>query len=396
MTTPVGPPLTQFLATHGVKLRMLLNIGSLYGPLQTEAALVASNDPSVSGLLTGLEGVLVEGGVSLVGGASALQPLDFYVASTHDSLLALVAPPAGVLAARFPRYSAWATGVYGSAAYQKAALGAGVAAGGITRAGGQVDIRADPVWVSTRADASVERNAGQKKKETQRAAEDAAKAGAGAAPKAAAPAPKAAAAAAAPPASLPTSQSPETLAANRALPALEPSARMAAALAACGAAGVSVGPVHEHAPAPNVPDLLAALAASGVTGTPCKNLFLKAKKERAPGDSRLWLVVAAASAKTDLNTIGKTLGYAKDSVRFGDEETLKDNLGVVPGHVSPLCLLNDKAGLVNLVLDASLATPGTGPLLFHPFTNTASVEMTFEQLSALVEATGKKPISMTF
>jgi hypothetical protein len=339
---------------------------------------------------------LVEGGVSLVGGASALQPLDFFVASTHGSLLALVAPPAGVLAARFPRYSAWATGVFGSAEYQKAALGAGVAAGGITRAGGQVDIRADPVWVSVRADASVERNAGQKKKETQRAAEDAAKAAAAGGGAAAAPKASPAAAPAAPATPTATAQTPETLAANRALPALEPSARMAAALAACGAAGVTVGPVHEHAPAPNVPELLAALAASGVTGTPCKNLFLKAKKERAPGDSRLWLVVAAASAKTDLNTIGKTLGYAKDSVRFGDEETLKDNLGVVPGHVSPLCLLNDKAGLVNLVLDASLATPGLGPLLFHPFTNTASVEMTFAQLSTLVEATGKKPITMTF
>jgi Ala-tRNA(Pro) deacylase len=132
-----------------------------------------------------------------------------------------------------------------------------------------------------------------------------------------------------------------------------------------------------------------------VTGLPCKNLFLKAKKERAPGDSRLWLVVAPASAKTDLNAIGKTLGYPKDGVRFGDEETLKDNLGVVPGHVSPLCLFNDKAGLVNVVLDSSL-TISTLPLLFHPFTNTASIEMTYAQLLDLLTKLGKKPVIMDF
>jgi Ala-tRNA(Pro) deacylase len=158
-------------------------------------------------------------------------------------------------------------------------------------------------------------------------------------------------------------------------------------------AGVALGALHRHAAAPRVPELEAALA--GVAGVRCKNLFLKAKKERAPGDSRLWLVVADVASETDLNTIGKALGYAKDGIRFADEATLKDNLGVVPGHVSPFCLLNDSAGLVNVVLDASLAGKA-GPLLFHPGSNEASAEVAYEQLTKLLAAASRVPVLLPF
>ena len=53
--------------------------------------------------------------------------------------------------------------------------------------------------------------------------------------------------------------------------------------------GVS-GSVLRHAAANTVDEMLAALGSSA--GTKCKNLFLNAKKEKAPGDSRMWLVVA--------------------------------------------------------------------------------------------------------
>jgi len=376
---------------------MLLNVGSLFGPLQTEAALVAGSDPYITGRLSLIDSLVSSnvGNLSVVSGYKTLQNVDFVLAGEDENLLALVAPSAGSLAARYPNYARWASAVMGNAKYGQATLEAGVALGGSLRIGGQIDIRADPVWVSTRADISVERNAGQKKKDSQRAAEDAAKASNSKGSSTQTPA--ATSATQTPTIPTPTAiiQTPETLANNRALTAKEPAERMQAALAACSAAGISTGACHQHAPAPNVPELLSALAAAAVTGLPCKNLFLKAKKERAPGDSRLWLVVAPASAKTDLNAIGKTLGYPKDGVRFGDEETLKDNLGVVPGHVSPLCLFNDKAGLVNVVLDSSL-TISTLPLLFHPFTNTASIEMTYAQLLDLLTKLGKKPVIMDF
>jgi Ala-tRNA(Pro) deacylase len=391
-----SPATLAYLAQHAHILRMLLNLGCVFGPQHAAAAEVARADPHLLALVAGIDAAAPA--PSLVPGATSPQALDKALAAACYEPLALLFPPAGALAAgAYPRYAAWAAATFTAPDFARDREAAGQATGGCVRVGGQLDVRSLPERVSRAADASVERNAGQKKAQSQRAGEDAAKeaaagGGAKAAPAAAAPA----AAAAAPPRA--AEQAPEAVERNRALTALGTEERIAAALAAAAGAGVALGALHRHAAAFKVPELEAALA--GVRGVRCKNLFLKAKKERAPGDSRLWLVVADCASETDLNTIGKALGYAKDSVRFADEGALKDNLGVLPGSVSPLCLLNDASGCVNVVLDGSLegkgAAGGGTPLLFHPGSNEASVEVAYAQLHKLLVGSGHTPVVMAF
>lgn len=146
--------------------------------------------------------------------------------------------------------------------------------------------------------------------------------------------------------------------------------------------------VHRHAAALTVETMMAAIGA--LPGLKAKNLFIKAKKERAPGDSKLWLVVAAHDSETPLVDLATKLGYGKIVLRFAEADALLENLGVVQGHVSPFCLMNDAALQVNVAIDERLLSAGAaaGPLFFHPLTNEASVAIAAEDLVKFVEATG--------
>ena len=64
--------------------------------------------------------------------------------------------------------------------------------------------------------------------------------------------------------------------------------------------------------------------------------------------------------QVDMVDLAKRLGYGKIVIRFGDAESLVENLGVVQGHVTPLALANDTAQVVNVALDARLLAPNAG------------------------------------
>lgn len=64
------------------------------------------------------------------------------------------------------------------------------------------------------------------------------------------------------------------------------------------------------------------------------------------------------------------------------------NLGVAQGHVSPFCLANDKARLVNVAIDAKLLDASLGPVFFHPGDNSASVAVTGADLLKFLQTTG--------
>src|SRR6187401_3615684 len=66
-----------------------------------------------------------------------------------------------------------------------------------------------------------------------------------------------------------------------------------------------------------------------------KNLFLRNKKEE------MWLVVALEDRAIDLKRLGEVLGAGRLS--FGSADRLKRYLGVEPGSVTPLSLVNDEA-----------------------------------------------------
>jgi Ala-tRNA(Pro) deacylase len=117
-----------------------------------------------------------------------------------------------------------------------------------------------------------------------------------------------------------------------------------------------------------------------------KNLFLRNKKEE------MWLVVALEDRAIDLKRLGEALGAGRLS--FGSAERLKRHLGVEPGSVTPLALINDPSRTVRLALDRGL---GDGePVNVHPLVNTMTTAMAAPDLLRFFAATGHEPRWLDF
>lgn len=117
-----------------------------------------------------------------------------------------------------------------------------------------------------------------------------------------------------------------------------------------------------------------------------KNLFLRNKKEE------MWLVVALEDRAIDLKRLGDVLGAGRLS--FGSAERLKRTLGVEPGSVTPLALINDPTRVVRLALDRGLAEGG--PVNAHPLVNTMTSALATEELLRFFDATGHAPRWLDF
>ncbi len=117
-----------------------------------------------------------------------------------------------------------------------------------------------------------------------------------------------------------------------------------------------------------------------------KNLFLRNKKEE------MWLVVALEDRAIDLKRLGEALGAGRLS--FGSPERLRRHLGIEPGSVTPLALINDQAQAVQLVLDRGLADGG--PVNVHPLVNTMTTAVAPADLLRFFEATGHSPRWLDF
>jgi len=117
-----------------------------------------------------------------------------------------------------------------------------------------------------------------------------------------------------------------------------------------------------------------------------KNLFLRNKKEE------MWLVVALEDRAIDLKRLGDVLGAGRLS--FGSPERLRTWLGVEPGSVTPLSVINDTQHKVSLVLDGALREGG--PINAHPLTNTITSAIVLPDLMRFFEATGHAPRWLDF
>ena len=95
---------------------------------------------------------------------------------------------------------------------------------------------------------------------------------------------------------------------------------------------------------------------AALPGGHTKNLFLKDAR------GQLWLISALSETKIDLKRTAGVIGAAKLS--FGSPERLWTALGVRPGAVTALALVNDPEQTVRFVLDAALMA--CDPLNFHP------------------------------
>ena len=118
-----------------------------------------------------------------------------------------------------------------------------------------------------------------------------------------------------------------------------------------------------------------------VAGGHTKNLFLKDAK------GRLFLVIAQSHTVVDLKSLHRAIGSARLS--FGKPELLLEVLGVPPGSVTALSLINDPAGRVSVVVDAALM--GYDTINCHPLTNTATTNIRRDDLMAFIRACGHQP-----
>ena len=140
----------------------------------------------------------------------------------------------------------------------------------------------------------------------------------------------------------------------------------------------------EHPPVFTVEE--AKALRGNLPGHHIKNLFLRNKKEE------MWLVVALEDRAIDLKRLGDVLGAGRLS--FGSAERLKRTLGVEPGSVTPLALVNDAPHAVRLVLDRGLADGA--PVNVHPLVNTMTTALSSADLLRFFAATGHTPRWLDF
>ena len=63
---------------------------------------------------------------------------------------------------------------------------------------------------------------------------------------------------------------------------------------------------------------------------------------------------------------------------FGSQERLMENLGVLPGAVSPFAMINGVKNNVTIFLDSKLKSYKN--IFAHPLENNQTLEITFDQL----------------
>src|SRR5438045_8548468 len=117
-------------------------------------------------------------------------------------------------------------------------------------------------------------------------------------------------------------------------------------------------------------------------GAKTKNLFLRDKK----GERHL-LVTVPHDLSVDLKALGTTLGV--DRLGFASADRLMKYLGVSPGSVSLLGLVNDTDHAVEFVIDRRLWDADA--VHAHPLVNTATMVIPHAQPERFLAATGHPP-----
>lgn len=123
-----------------------------------------------------------------------------------------------------------------------------------------------------------------------------------------------------------------------------------------------------------------------IPGGHTKNLFLKDKKDE------LWLVTALQDTVIDLKWLPKRLNAARFS--FGSAALLEEVLGVTPGSVTALALLNDSKRRVKPVLDAGLFDHDL--VNCHPLKNDKTTGLKPSDLLAFMKDMGYDPVIVDF
>jgi len=113
------------------------------------------------------------------------------------------------------------------------------------------------------------------------------------------------------------------------------------------------------------------------SGAHTKNLFLRNKK------GRMFLLVVEQNHKVDLRGLKDKLQFPGGQFAFASTDRLGRFLGVVPGSVSPLAIINDHGGAVQVMFEKSILDNEW--IFLHPCRNTHSTRMRTQDLLRLLE-----------
>ena len=124
-----------------------------------------------------------------------------------------------------------------------------------------------------------------------------------------------------------------------------------------------------------------------MAGTFTKNLLLKDKK------GQFFLLSVHEDRVLDLKALPTLVG-AKGHLSFASAERVQELLGVMPGALTPMGLINDHEGLVTPVVDAALMD--SDHLNFHPLVNTQSIGLAPDALLSFIRSCGREVVLVDF
>lgn len=141
---------------------------------------------------------------------------------------------------------------------------------------------------------------------------------------------------------------------------------------------------HHHPPLRTVED--SKQCRDGMDGAHIKNLYMRDRKKKN------FLVVADEDRAIDMKTLNEWIGC--DRLSFGSADRLFEMLGVRPGAVSPLTLINDPDQAVRLVIDAKIMQGGM--IYAHPLVNDMTLGISPDGLQRFFHHTGHDPMVLDF
>ena len=136
--------------------------------------------------------------------------------------------------------------------------------------------------------------------------------------------------------------------------------------------------MHRHQPLRTVEDSKAYRG--NMPGLHIKNLYLRDRKKQN------FLLVVEEDRQIDMKSLNQKIGCERLS--FGSAERLFEMLGVRPGAVSPLTLINDPDHKVHLLLDIALRANEV--IYAHPLVNDMTLGIKGSHLQKFFAYTGHK------
>lgn len=139
--------------------------------------------------------------------------------------------------------------------------------------------------------------------------------------------------------------------------------------------------LHTHIPLRTVEESKAVedqFMVPGENALRLKNLYLRDKKKRN------YLVTLEQSREIDLKALGAELGVG--SLSFGSADRLLQNLGIRPGAVSPIAMINGVENDVRFFMDS--AAQQADVIYMHPLVNDRTIAISLSDLMAFFDKTG--------